>query len=102
MMARMVLRLSVIVSGSRHSIRLQSACDPLGRPRAFGLPVPRIAVGAPADLALWDLDERWTVGVGHLRSKSRNCAFLGRTVQGRCLLTVARGAVAHRALPVAA
>jgi dihydroorotase len=73
-----------------------------GPARAFGLPVPRIAVGAPAELALWDLDERWTVGIGDLRSKSRNCAFLGRTVQGRCLLTVARGAVAHRALPVAA
>ena len=73
-----------------------------GPARAFGLPVPRIAVGAPADLALWDLDERWTVGIGDLRSKSRNCAFLGRAVQGRCLLTVARGAVAHRALTVAA
>ena len=30
-----------------------------------------------------------------LRSRSRNCAFLGREVQGRCLLTLAGGRTAH-------
>ena len=30
-----------------------------------------------------------------LRSRSRNCAFLGREVQGRCLLTLAGGRIAH-------
>ena len=58
---------------------------------------PRIAVGSAADLALWDLRERWTVGEDDLRSRSRNCAFLGREVQGRCLLTLAGGRIAHGA-----
>ena len=31
-----------------------------------------------------------------LHSRSRNCAFLGREVQGRCLLTLAGGRTAHR------
>jgi len=68
-----------------------------GPARAFGLPRPRIAVGAEADLALWDLRERYTVGEGDLHSRSRNCAFLGREVQGRCLLTLAGGRTAHTA-----
>jgi dihydroorotase len=73
-----------------------------GPARAFGLPVPRIAVGAPADLALWDLDERYVVQESDLRSRSRNSAFLGRPVQGRCLLTLAGGTLAHQLREVAA
>jgi dihydroorotase len=68
-----------------------------GPARAFGLQRPRIAVGAEADLALWDLRERYTVSEADLHSRSRNCAFLGRGVQGRCLLTLAGGRTAHRA-----
>ncbi len=68
-----------------------------GPARAFGLPRPRIAVGAGADLALWDLRDRFTVREDEIVSRSRNCAFLGREVQGRCLLTLAGGQVAHRA-----
>ncbi len=73
-----------------------------GPARAFGLTAPRVAVGAVADLALWDLRERWTVTAEDLRSRSRNCAFLGREVQGRCLLTLAGGRIAHSAAAVAA
>ena len=68
-----------------------------GPARAFGLTRPRIVVGAEADLALWDLRERFTVSESDLRSRSRNCAFLGREVQGRCLLTLAGGQLAHSA-----
>jgi dihydroorotase len=74
-----------------------------GPARAFGLPCPRLAVGREADLALWDLRERLTVSEDGIVSRSRNCAFLGREVQGRCLLTLAGGRIAHRAAsPVAA
>jgi dihydroorotase len=66
-----------------------------GPARAFGLARPRLAVGAEADLALWDLRERYTVSESDLHSRSRNCAFLGREVQGRCLLTLAGGRTAH-------
>ena len=68
-----------------------------GPARAFGLPRPRIAAGSEADLALWDLRERYSVGEDDLYSRSSNCAFLGREVQGRCLLTVAGGRIAHTA-----
>jgi dihydroorotase len=73
-----------------------------GPARAFGLSSPRIAVGEPANLALWDLDERYTVAESDLRSRSRNNAFLGRDVRGRCRLTIAAGQVAHRDAAVTA
>jgi dihydroorotase len=62
----------------------------------YGLTVPRIAVGAPANLALVDLEATWTVGEDGYASRSENCCFEGRRLRGRVLLTVAGGAVAHQ------
>jgi dihydroorotase len=62
----------------------------------FELPVPRVAVGEPANLVLLDLDARWTVGESGYESRSDNSCFAGRTLTGRILLTVAAGAVAYR------
>ena len=62
----------------------------------LGLPVPRIAKGEPANLALLDLDARWTVGESGYESRSENSCFAGRELTGRVLLTVAAGAIAYR------
>jgi len=62
----------------------------------FALPVPRIVTGEPANLTLVDLDAQWTVGEHGYESRSDNCAFAGRRLRGRVLLTIAAGAVAYR------
>jgi dihydroorotase len=62
----------------------------------FDVPTPRIEPGAPADLVLVDLAAEWTVGEAGYHSRAEHCAFDGRTVRGEILLTVARGAIAHR------
>ena len=67
-----------------------------GPAAAFGLDVPRLAVGAPANLALWALDEEWEVRADGFRSRSRNSCFLGRRLAGACQLTLAGGQVVHR------
>ena len=64
--------------------------------QVMGLPVPRIAPGDPANLALVDLRARWTVGEHGYESRSDNSCYAGRTLTGRVLLTVAAGAVAYR------
>jgi dihydroorotase len=64
--------------------------------RLMDLPTPRIAPGAPANLALVDLQARWQVGEAGYESRSSNSCFAGRTLQGRVLITVAAGAVAYR------
>ncbi len=61
----------------------------------FGLPIPRIAPGQPANVTLVDLDARFEVGAEGYASRSANCCFHGRTLQGKVLLTVAAGHVAH-------
>jgi dihydroorotase len=62
----------------------------------FGLPVPRIEPGAPANICLVDLDAEWEVGEAGYESRSANCAFAGRRMTGRVRMTVAAGAVAYR------
>jgi dihydroorotase len=71
-----------------------------GPARAFGLPVPALRVGERANLALWNLGESWLVAPPYA-SRSRNCAFAGHSLQGRCTMTVAGGSVAHRMVEVA-
>jgi dihydroorotase len=62
----------------------------------FGLAVPRIERGEPANVVLVDLDAEWEVGEAGYESRSANCAFAGRRVTGRVRMTVADGAVAYR------
>lgn len=62
----------------------------------FGLPLPRIAVGQPANVTLVDLDAEWEVGADGYESRSENCCFAGRRLRGRVLLTLAAGSVAYR------
>jgi dihydroorotase len=72
-------------------VRLLSEGAPL-----LGLPAPAIALRAPADLCLVDLEMGWEVGAQGYESRSENCCFAGRTLHGRVLLTLAAGSVAHR------
>jgi dihydroorotase len=62
----------------------------------FELTPPRIAIGEPANLALVDLDASWVVGANGYASRSENCCFHGRTLNGLVRLTVAAGVVVHR------
>jgi dihydroorotase len=62
----------------------------------LGLELPRVAVGAPANLTLVDLDAEWEVGEDGYESRSENCCFAGRRLRGRVLLTLAAGSVAYR------
>jgi dihydroorotase len=55
------------------------------------LPAGRLAVGAAADLVIFDLERPWRIDVDALRSKSKNSPYDGRPVQGRVLRTVIAG-----------
>jgi len=63
----------------------------------FGLERPRIAVGAPANLTLLDLEGRWRVKSDKFRSRSANSWLLGRRLHARVRMTVAAGRVAFEA-----
>ncbi len=61
--------------------------------RILGLAGGSLAVGAPADLTLIDLNREWTVDVGQFASKSRNCPFHGWTLKGRAVMTLVGGKI---------
>jgi dihydroorotase len=62
----------------------------------FELPTPLIAQGEPANITLIDLEAAWVAGEHGWESRSENCCFAGRRLQGRVLLTIAAGGLAHR------
>ena len=60
------------------------------------LPVGRLAVGAPADLVLFDLDQPWQICPDDFLSKSKNAPFDDRPVRGRVRLTIVDGRIIFR------
>jgi len=64
-----------------------------GPARIYGLEPPRIAVGAPANLVVLDLDVTWCVAEDEFRSRSANSWLLGSTLKGKVVQTVADGKV---------
>lgn len=65
--------------------------------RVVDLPVPSLAAGSVADVALIDLDADQIVGEQGFQSKSANSAFLGDTLSGRIMMTIAGGQLAWKA-----
>ena len=61
--------------------------------QVFGLVGGTLAVGAPADVVVFDPEARWKVDAGHFRSKSRNTPFSGEELIGRALLTLVDGRI---------
>ncbi|MEL6889501.1 MAG: amidohydrolase family protein, partial [Pseudomonadota bacterium] len=59
--------------------------------RRLGLEAGRLAVGAPADLVLFDADAPFVMDRADLRSKSRNTPFDGARMQGKVLATYVAG-----------
>jgi len=55
------------------------------------LPGGRLKPGAPADLAIFDLERPWRIDVAALRSKCKNAPYDGRPVQGKVTRTVIGG-----------
>ena len=57
----------------------------------LGLPSGRLAVGAPADFILVDLDYPWQVKEGELHSRSHNTSFEGARLAGKVMATYVGG-----------
>jgi dihydroorotase len=57
----------------------------------LGLASGRLAIGAPADLVLIDLEYPWVVAEAALVSRSRNTAFEGARMQGAVMQTFVAG-----------
>jgi dihydroorotase len=63
---------------------------------AFGFEPPRLERGSEAHVVLVDPEAEWEPGADGWESRSENSCFVGRTLRGRVLMTVAAGRVAYR------
>ncbi len=59
--------------------------------RLLGLDRGTLQIGAPADMALVDLDAPWLFDEAKIRSRSKNSAFENARFQGRVLRTFVSG-----------
>ncbi|RLM48970.1 dihydroorotase, partial [Halobellus sp. Atlit-31R] len=64
--------------------------------RLAGLPAGTLAVGAAADVVLFDTDTRWKVERKALASQGKHTPFLGYELAGQVRATVVRGRVAFQ------
>jgi dihydroorotase len=53
--------------------------------KILGLPIPSIAIGARAELTVFDPEKEWVLEEKNIRSKSRNTPFIGQTMRGKVL-----------------
>jgi dihydroorotase len=66
------------------------------RPAAVaGFEAGRLAVGAPADLCVFDPQAHWVVSPQTLRSQGHHTPFAGRELQGRVRASLVRGRIAY-------
>ena len=65
--------------------------------KRLGLPQGRLAVGAPADLVLFDPDAPYLLDRFKLRSKSKNTPFDGCRMEGKVLATFVAGTQVYAA-----
>ncbi|MDQ8043812.1 MAG: dihydroorotase [Solirubrobacteraceae bacterium] len=80
-----------------HGLELSRLVELLGSGAYLvDLEPPKLVAGEPADLCLVDLNRRWIVGEHGYVSKSANSPFEGMELQGKVVLTLSHGAVAHR------
>ena len=66
-----------------------------GPARAYGLELPKIAVGSPANLVLLDTQASWQVAEDGFRSRSKNSWLIGEKLRGRVRATIAAGRLVH-------
>lgn len=63
--------------------------------KLLGIDVPKIEVGARANISVVDLEREWTVVPEELHSKSHNTVFKGERLKGRNIMTVTDGVVRY-------
>ena len=67
-------------------------CDPA---RILGIDAGRIAVGADADLCIFDPQRYWKVGPATLKSQGKNTPFTGLEIRGKVRYTLVDGQLVY-------
>ncbi len=55
-----------------------------------------LAIGAPADVTLFDPDKDWVVDISNFASKGKNTPLAGSTLKGKIMATISRGNLVYK------
>jgi dihydroorotase len=79
-------------------ISLNKCIDLMSKDAAalFGLEMGRLVEGRRADIALFDLDNEFTVDTEFFASKSKNSPFIGNALFGKTALTIFDGKIVYQ------
>ncbi len=86
------LSLRLVERGSLDLSRLVTLLS-VNPARILKVPGGTLRPGSPADVTVFDPEERWIVTPEALHSKSKNTPFLGWELKGRAVLTIVSGRV---------
>ncbi|MBI2952965.1 MAG: dihydroorotase [Chloroflexi bacterium] len=67
----------------------------IGPARVMDLPFGTFKKGAPADVAIFNPDEEWTVEPGRFASKGKNTPLAGMRLRGKVVCTIVAGKVVY-------
>ncbi len=68
--------------------------------KILNLPIEKIKVGFPANIALIDVDKKWIVDPSKLHSKSHNTVFKGMTLCGKNMVTISNGSICYSEIDI--
>jgi dihydroorotase len=91
------LALSLFRKGSINEARLVELLS-VNPARILGVAGGSLAIGAAADIAVIDPEQRFILRSGDIVSKSRNSPFLNARLQGKAVLTICGGRITHNGL----
>jgi dihydroorotase len=93
------LGLCISILHARHNIPLRRIVELLSTnpARVMGLQGRgTLAVGARADVTIFDPEKKWTYHAAESHSKSKNSPFDGRQMQGKVMATIVSGSLIFR------
>ncbi len=64
--------------------------------KLFALPGGTLSVGCPADIAVLDLEQEWTVEAENFYTRGTHSPFAGRHLKGRAVMTMVSGQIVMR------
>jgi dihydroorotase len=84
----------LVESGQVPLLRVLDAMS--ARPAAIlGLPVGRLAAGAPGDVIVLDPEAPWVCDPAEMKGRAKNTPFDGARMTGRVMVTIVAGRVVH-------
>jgi dihydroorotase len=92
------LGLTIAVLHAKHKMSLSRVVALLSTQPANVLSLKgrgTLALGAPADVVLFDPNKKWIFHTAESKSKSRNTPFDGWTMQGKVRATISEGRIVH-------